>query len=150
MLKLLERFYSSILMAIFLNIALSSCAPKIEKHGYMFDLSDHHLLQEEIITKSKVLSIMGSPTLISDLNGEEMWIYYAENVKKLLFFKPDIVNREIILLAFDNNEVLKKLENYSLANEKKLNFSSDHTKVKSNKVGFFKSIFSNVGQIRPQ
>ncbi len=150
MLKLLERFYKAVFMVIFLNIALSACVSRVEKQGYMFELADHHLLQEEIITKDKVLRIMGSPSLISDLNDEETWIYYAQDVKKFLFFKPDVINREIISFSFDKNEVLSNLQKFSLNDQQKLSFSSNYTKVNSNKIGIFKSIFSNVGQVRPQ
>jgi len=146
MLKLQKTFF----IAIFISLAISSCISRVEKHGYMFDLSDHQLLTEGIFTKNKVLQLMGSPTLISDLDGREVWIYYAEDVRKLLFFKPDIINREIIMLSFNKNETLTKLENYSLENEKNLRFAENYTKVHSNKNGVFKSIFGNVGSVKPQ
>lgn len=115
----------------------------------MFELSDHALIQEGITSKERVLKIMGSPTIISDFD-EEAWIYYSEDVKKLLFFLPDIEKREILVLKFDKFNVVNKLQKIDLADGAKINFISDYTNVDSHKTGIFKSFFSNVGQVRPQ
>lgn len=129
--------------------ALSACS-RVNKHGYMMDLVEHDLLQKGVTTKERVLRIMGSPTIISDIDDEETWIYFAEDVKLLLFFKPKPVSRDIIALKFDDSQTISELERYSLGNETDLHFTDEYTKVKSNKSGFFKSIFSNIGQVRPQ
>jgi len=146
--KLIKKLikFSSILLII----ALSACITRVEKHGYMFELADYQDLSEGVTSKTRAMQIMGSPTIISDLNGEEAWIYYEEEVKRMLFFKPDVASRKIILLKFDKNEILKTLNQYDLADEKKIRFTSDYTKVQSTKIGFFKSIFRNVGQVTPQ
>lgn len=135
----------------FLLIALNACVSRVEKHGYMFDLSDHDMLQEGITTKEKVLRIMGSPTLVSNLDSDEAWIYYSEDVKHFLFFNPDIMSRTVVVLRFNSSDTLRELKRIDLASEEKnLEFVSDYTAVDSHKVGFFKSIFSNVGQVKPQ
>ena len=115
----------------------------------MFDLSDHDQLKEEITTKDVVLRIMGSPTLVADFSDEETWIYFAEDVKSLLFFKPTIVSRTIISIKFNNNTI-KELQRFDLSNQSDLEFATNYTEVKSNQIGFFKSIFSNIGQVKPQ
>ncbi len=144
-----KRFFC-VFILILANFSLNACVSRIEKSGYMFDLSDHELLQEGVFTKSKVLQLMGSPTIISDLDGQETWIYYAQDAKKLLFFKPDIVNREIVTLSFDNADILSKLEKYNIDNEEKLNFSQKYTQVKSRDPGLFKLIFGNIGRVNAQ
>lgn len=146
MLKLTKNTFVYLLLIF----AISSCLSRVEKHGYMIDLVDHDLLQKGITTKDRVLRIMGSPTIISEIDEEETWIYFSEDVKKLLFFKPNPVARSIISIKFDDSQTISELENYDISQETKLAFSSYHTKVESNKDGFFKSIFSNIGQVRPQ
>lgn len=140
-----------ILLNIILLIATSSCITRIEKHGYMFDETDYEMMQEGITSKERVLRILGSPTIISDLDNDEAWIYYSEDVKSLLFFIPTITERNIIVIRFNREDVISKLRKIDLTQEqKKLEFSSKHTTVESNKIGFFKSLFSNVGQVKAQ
>ncbi len=129
-------------------IFLTSCIQNQQKHGYAFDLSDYQMLQEGVTTRENVLRFMGSPTIISNLT-DESWIYYSENVENLLFFIPDTKERMILSLKFDGRGILSSLEKFDLSDEKKeLSFTSKYTEVESNKIGFFKSIFSNVGQVR--
>jgi outer membrane protein assembly factor BamE (lipoprotein component of BamABCDE complex) len=117
----------------------------------MFELSDHHLLQEGVTTKDRALRIMGSPSFVSDLDGDEAWVYYEEEVKRTLFFLPDITQRTALVLRFDAHENLRELQNITLASEdEKLHFEQKFTAVDSHKQGFFKSLFGNVGQVRPQ
>lgn len=143
------KFAKKNFIYLLLLIALTSCISRVNKHGYMFDLSDHDQLKEEITTKDVVLRIMGSPTIIADFSDEETWIYFAEDVKSLLFFHPSVVNRTIISIKFDNN-IVKELQHYDLSDQSDLKFATNYTEVKSNQLGFFKSIFSNIGQVKAQ
>ncbi len=137
-------------LIIFL-IALSSCVARLEKHGYMFDLSDYDKLQEGVTGKERVLKIMGSPTLVSELSDEETWIYYSENVEHLLFFKPNIKERQVLVLKFNEGGVVKYLEKFNLDDENKnVTFVSSYTKIDDHEAHLFKSFIGNVGQVKAQ
>lgn len=136
------------LLGILLLMFLSSCVDNSYRLGYLFDLSDYQLVQEGVTSKERVLKIMGSPTLISNLDEDETWIYFSEKVERTLFFIPDIKERTILTLKFDRSETVKSVERFDLSDEKKMKFLKQHTEVNSNKIGFFKSIFSNVGQVK--
>ncbi len=137
-------------LIIILAFVTSSCISRVDKHGFMFEFSDHELLQEGVTTKERVLKMMGSPTLVSEFDDQESWIYFSEDIKNFLFFKPKVVQRKILLLRF-KDDAISTLKTFDLSNESKnLKFVSEFTVVDSHKTGFFKSIFSNVGQIKPQ
>ena len=138
------------LLPICLIIALSSCKSRIERFGYLIEDAQYSHLQEGVSTKNRVLAIMGSPTLVTDLTVQESWIYYSEKTDRFLFFKPKIIQREIVVMKFED-DIMAKIEKIDLAMaNQKLQFSQDHTPVKSHKTGFFKAIFGNVGQVSAQ
>jgi outer membrane protein assembly factor BamE (lipoprotein component of BamABCDE complex) len=117
----------------------------------MFNLADPHLLEEGISSKERTLKIMGSPTITSNIDDQEIWIYYAEDVTKILFFKPTVTSRTITAIKFDESGTIEKVTNLSLKDGRKnLEFSKLHTEVKNHKTGFFREIFSNIGQVKPQ
>jgi len=117
----------------------------------MFDLSDHYDLQEGITTKERVLRIMGLPTILFDIDEDEAWIYFAEEVNYFLFFKPKIISRNLLIVKFDEANVIKDLQRLNLSHEKdNFYFASQYTAISEHKTGFFKSIFSNIGQVKPQ
>ncbi|MBM3580297.1 MAG: outer membrane protein assembly factor BamE [Alphaproteobacteria bacterium] len=132
---------------ILLFLLLSSCVTRLEKHGYMFDLSDYQLIQDGVTSKERLLKIMGSPTLITE---NDIWIYYAEDVEHFLFFKPKIVDRKILTMRFDRHDIVQSLHTVSLEHEdKQLSFATNQTAVRNHDSGLFKSFFSNVGQVKP-
>ena len=133
-----------ILVSIFL---LTSCS-QIEKRGYSFELSDYQTLKEGIDNKTNTLNAMGYPSLVSNSADGELWIYYSEDVKKLLFFKPEILDRKIIAITFNDNQSIKKIRSYDLKDQNQLQINPDYTKVESTKQPWWKQIFGNIGQVR--
>ncbi len=135
---------------LILLIVITSCS-RIEKRGYMFESSDHELIQEGITSKELLLRAMGSPTLISDFDNDEHWIYYAEDVEHTLFFRPNVVARNIMMVNFDRDHTVKSITRLDLSDDNKnLGFSPHYTKIEEKKTGIFKDIFSNVGQVKAQ
>lgn len=133
--------------ALLAIIFLTSCS-QIEKRGYSFELSDYQLLKEKINNKNNTLDAMGYPTLASSFADGELWIYYSEDVKKLLFFKPEVLDRKIITIAFDNKQTIKKINSYDLKDQNSITINPDYTKVESAKPSWWKQIFGNIGQVR--
>ena len=94
---------------IIMLFASNSCVSRVSNLGYIIDSSDYKMLQEGVTSKEMVLKIMGSPTIISDFDNDEAWVYYSEEVDTFLFFKPEILERTILVLRFDN-DIIRKLK----------------------------------------
>ena len=137
----------ALIITIFL--LLSSCLSQIDKRGYSFELSDHQLVRESISDKNFVTDSMGYPTFSIDDENGELWVYFSEDVERFLFFKPNILKRDMMVLSFDNKGIVKKIDHYDLNNENKIQFASNYTEVESQKKGVFSQIFSNIGKVRP-
>ena len=128
---------------------LTSCLSQIENSGYSFELTDYKI-KKSISRKEEILKNMGSPTLISYINDEVLWIYYEEKIKKLLFFKPEILERKIIVVTFDKDNIAKEVTNYSLKDENEIKFSDKKTVITEIKKGFLSELFGNIGTVSPQ
>jgi len=135
-------------ITILLSIILLTSCSQIEKRGYSFELSDYQNLKEGINNKDSTLDAMGYPSLTNNSADEELWIYYSEDIKKLLFFKPDIIDRKIITISFNTDQTIKKIKTYDLATENQVNFDPNYTQVESAKLSWWKQIFGNIGQVR--
>ncbi len=128
-------------------ISVTSCS-QIEKRGYSFELSDYQLLKEKINNKNDALNFMGYPSFISEADQKEFWVYYSEDVKKLLFFKPNILDRKIITIAFDNKNIVEKIKSYDLADQNSIQFNENYTEVASQKKSWWSQLFGNIGQVK--
>lgn len=137
------------LVIISIFLLLTCCINQIETRGYSFELSDYKLVKEGISSKDLVLKDMGYPTFTIDNDNGELWVFFSENVDTVLFFKPTILKRQIMVLTFNNHDIVDKIYNYDLTNENKVSFVGDYTHVEGKEEGFFSGLFGNIGQIRP-
>jgi len=139
------------IIVVLIMVILSSCITRIEKQGYMFELVDKLSIESNITSKDRVLDIMGSPTFKSNIGKGESWIYYSQDVRKLLFFKPKVVKREIMILEFGIDNVVSNIREYDLLDKNdKIAFVSKYSAVGEHKTGFFSELFGNIGQVRAQ
>lgn len=136
---------------ISLLLLCSSCAKNIRGHGYIFDDEYEKYLQKDVSKKDFVLKVMGSPTIISNLDYEnQAWIYINEEVENFLFFKPKIVKRKVKYFQFNEDETLKNIQQFSLNDQKNYDFYPEFTRVEDKEIGFFRTLFGNIGQVRAQ
>ena len=130
---------------------VSACAFKVDKSGYMFENTDINIIKKGVTSKNTLLNTFGSPTIISFYNDKEVWIYFSENIKHILFFKPKVVEREALVIKFDNEERVSSIKKIDLEDEdREFFFNQNKTFVESHKSNFFKSIYENIGSIRPR
>lgn len=132
-------------------IILGSCSKRIENKGYIFDQTNLNSIAKGITSKNKVIEIMGYPNWHRGLSDYRL-IYQAEEIKHFLFFKPKIISRKVLILDFDEENILSKIQELDLRDEnKEFKFAKKYTAVYGHKKpGFFKALFSNIGQVRPQ
>ena len=136
---------------ILLFFMVSACAFKVDKSGYMFENTDMNIIKKGVTSKNTLLTAFGSPTITSFYNDKEVWIYYSENIKHILFFKPKVIEREALVIKFDNEERVSSIKKIDLEDEdREFFFNQNKTFVESHKSNFFKSIYENIGSIRPR
>lgn len=138
-----------LILAIKFLLILSSCSSKIDNQGYIFDNLDFSSVQKNVTSKNTILQIYGSPSFYSDVSDKEYWFYYANQIKKFLFFKPEILTQDILIVSFDENDTVDFVKILNIKDsDKSFYFNINKTEVKSHEKGFFKSIFENVGTIK--
>jgi outer membrane protein assembly factor BamE (lipoprotein component of BamABCDE complex) len=114
----------------------------------MFDLYQPNSLQKKISSQRTVLENLGSPTIAITIDNKQHFMYLSEDVRHLLFFKPKVIERNILLINFDDNNYIADISSYNLANENSdFKFSSQTTAIKrkNNLVDHFINNTSKLG-----
>lgn len=128
-------------------LLINSCV-QVEKRGYSFELSDYKVLREGVHSKEDVLNSMGYPSFFSQIENQESWVYIHEDAQKLMFFKHKILDRQIVTIYFNNQNIIKEIKNYDLNDQEDIAFKSGYTHVASPKKSWWSRIFGNIGQVR--
>ena len=98
-------------------------------------------------SKQDVMNILGAPSLTTGLSDDH-WIYMASTTKKVAFFRPEELDRKVLAISFDNDQI-SKIEKLSLADGNKLPIDTNITQTIDQEQGFFRKYFGGVGTYMP-
>ncbi len=79
---------------------LSGCAGEVDTHGDMVQNERLSQIVPQVHRRDDVLAILGSPSTVSLLDGEA-WYYIGDRRETLAFFKPEVLEREMVVVSFD-------------------------------------------------
>ena len=127
-----------------LCILCSSCAPISRISGYVPPESEISQLQIGSSTKEDVIRKLGEP-LSNSLYPTSFLLYVQKRVEVLAFFRPQIEDRKVVKLTFDENLILKQIDFREEAPVEV--FEADQKTVVSEgrELTFWQQMFGNIG-----
>ena len=126
-------------------ILVAGCQGRIDVRG---NLPDPDLLQDiELghITKNEVVELLGSPSSISPFSGDT-WYYISERTKSVAFFEPEILERKVIAIMFDQSGVARKLKSYGIEDARRIQMVERTTPTAGRELTILKQLFGNIGR----
>lgn len=99
------RHFSSVVVISSIFV-LCSCQPRVDLRGNITLHEKYDGFVEGKTTCSDVLSVCGSPSL----QRGHVWIYIGHKSEEISFHKPELKERIIVRLTFDQNGLLKSKE----------------------------------------
>ena len=98
--------------------------------------------------QEEVRNIMGSPSVVSSLDHRS-WIYMNATMKRLAFFKPEELERNVVAVEFDLDGKVEKVVQLTKENGVEIVVSNEETPVMGTREGFMQKYFGGVGQYLP-
>ena len=124
------------------SLLVAGCVPKVDVHGYV-------PIAEEVASiavgemQETVLARLGEPTT-RGLAGTSAWYYISSKVRRVAFFAPKEIERQIVAITFSGNRVAR-IERYGLADGRVVNLNTNETVTDGRKLTFFEQFLGNVG-----
>ncbi len=128
---------------------LVNCSTITEYNGFNPGSDVLAKLEKGSTTKSKVRTLFGEPPVVQGTKGNT-WIYFSQKTEKLAFLEPKVVSREIIFLIFNNNGILKVVEQYTIKNSRIIDINSNKVVSGGRKLTILQQIFGNIGNFSAQ
>ncbi|OUR76357.1 hypothetical protein A9Q83_14370 [Alphaproteobacteria bacterium 46_93_T64] len=133
-----------------LAVTLTACDPVKEEKGYRLDMEIVKTVEPGIATKESVIEALGSPSSISTFPGSgEAWYYITKKTEHYAFLEKNILEQSVVVIQFDENEVVKDVKNYSKEDSREVDIVQRSTPTGGNELGFFEQIFGNFGKFNP-
>ncbi|MHA1598657.1 MAG: outer membrane protein assembly factor BamE [Alphaproteobacteria bacterium] len=132
---------------VVLGATLLACAPRLDTRG---NKPDPERLAEIIpgeVSRDEVAEILGSPSSVAVFD-QETWYYISQRTETVAFMEPELKEREIVILRFDDNGILAEIETRTAEAGKDVLPVTRKTPTAGNEIGFFEQMFGNLGRFR--
>jgi outer membrane protein assembly factor BamE (lipoprotein component of BamABCDE complex) len=136
---------SKLLFSVAVAGLLVACTPKIDVRG---NLPDAERLSEIVPgeqSRDEVEEILGTPSSKAVFD-QETWLYVSQRTETLAFFEPEVKERKVVILKFDKDGIVSKVETLTAENGKKIQPVDRITPTAGNEFGLLDQLFGNLGR----
>jgi outer membrane protein assembly factor BamE (lipoprotein component of BamABCDE complex) len=130
------------------SLLLSACAGNVIRQGHLFQEEDIAQVHEGM-PKDQVILALGTPDTQSSTNGGAYYYISTTSVQPAVFMSPQIKDRRIVAVYFNNKDKVEHVANYGLKDGKVFDFIKRQTPSYSRDQGILKEMFRNIGSIGP-
>jgi len=121
----------------------SACSPITRSHGFVPTRGDLDQLILGADTKASVADTLGTPGA-SGIAEDGAWFYVQNTVETLAFLAPKVVERRVVMLEFDQADILRETAEYGLEDGRVINLQTRVTPTDSRRVSILARILGNV------
>jgi outer membrane protein assembly factor BamE (lipoprotein component of BamABCDE complex) len=129
-------------------LVLAACGSRITVNG---NAPDPDLLAEVKpgqVGRDDVRDILGSPSAIATFD-QENWYYISQKTETVAFFKPEVLERRVVIVRFNKDGIVSKVHNLTLADGKDVQFVERETPTTGSEYGLLQQLFGNIGRFNP-
>lgn len=126
----------------------AGCSADIDRRGHVFDEADLQSVEVGAMGREELFGLFGSPSILP-LSGEDSWYYVGAEVKRFAFYRPEILERQVIAFRFDENGTVASVDLYALEDGQAIALIDKKTPSRGRDIGILEEIFGNIGRFTP-
>ncbi|OEJ64689.1 hypothetical protein BEN30_00530 [Magnetovibrio blakemorei] len=123
----------------------TACAPRVNMHGNAVQLEEIAAIEPGVYTRDRVLDTLGSPSS-TDPYDDSAWYYISERTETTAFFAPEVIERQVVAIIFDEHGVVKSVDVYDKNSAEYVNPVERKTPTAGNSLGVIEQMLSNLGR----
>lgn len=141
------RFARLVAMLCMIGV-VSACAASYRNHGYMPNQEDVANLVVGVDTRATVDDVIGAPSA-SGLLSDGDYYYVRSRVKEFGLYRPEVVERNVLAISFNEDDTIANIETFSLADGNIVPLTRRVTDSSVIGKGFLRQLLGNLGNIDP-
>ena len=125
--------------------AAAACSPRIDTRG---NLPDPDVLADVEIghtNRDQVSQLLGSPSSVAAFDGES-WYYISERTETSGFFAPEVKQRKVLIIRFDDKGLVKSVNSLGLKDGREIAQVERVTPTAGNEITFLQQLLGNIGR----
>lgn len=126
-----------------LLIALAACEATITTHGRLIEPAELDRLELGVTTQAETIAILGRPSFEGAFDSGRLY-YNNQKMEEKVAGKTSTIERELIVLIFNNENVLQALELRTKNSDKEIVKLESKTPTPGDKLTIVDQIFTNL------
>ncbi len=136
-----RSFVAVALAALF----VTGCEPRVDTHGFMPNAELIAQVEPGMVSKLDVADILGSPSTVATFD-QDTWYYITQKTQNFAFFKPEIVDQQVLVINFDDQEMVSSVNRYTIEDGLIVDPVSRKTPTVGKELTFLQQLFGNIGR----
>ena len=133
-------------MAVAMVAGLSACAPIVKNHGYAPVAEEVADIQIGIDTRGSVRRKIGRPGA-TGVFSKDGWFYVQSQVEHYLYNAPEVVDRRVVVILFDENDIVASVNQYGLDQGRIIDLETRVTPTHGRELTILQQLLGNISTI---
>jgi len=142
----MRKFGTAVILSTFL---LAACESRIEIRGNLPDPDLLASIQSSEYSRSQVAQVLGSPSTVAMFENET-WFYISERRETLAFFEPEVLERKVVIVQFDNTGILTTVAELGIENGRIITPVDRETPTLGNDLNAIEQMLGNIGKFNKE
>jgi len=127
------------------SVALLGCSPMIDTRGNLPDPETVLQVQPGVHDRNQVVSILGTPSTVATFE-DNTWYYISRRTERIAFFKPEVVDQQVLVVKFDDDGLVSEMKVYGLEDSQEIEPVDRVTPTAGRELTVLQQLFGNIGR----
>lgn len=132
-------------VAALLAAALAACAATTATRGNLVENDKLAQIRVGASSMNDVAGVLGTPSTVSTFDPR-IWYYIGQRTEKFAFFDPEVTERRVLEVRFDDAQVVQDVRELSLADGQQVELVERQTPTLGRQMTFFEQMLGNLGR----
>ncbi len=137
-------------VAVFLlaamGLSLAACNAPVHIRGHVTDPESVEAIKAGEYTREDVLTLLGTPSTVSTFD-ERKWYYIGHKATKFAFQHPEILERNVLVVSFDDTGYVNHKQIFSLADGREIEPIARETSTEGRDFTIMQQLLGNLGRL---
>jgi outer membrane protein assembly factor BamE (lipoprotein component of BamABCDE complex) len=132
-----------------LALGLGACTASVDPRGNLPTPSQVEQIKPGVTDKATVTRILGTPSSVAAFDGDT-WYYISQKTREVAFFKPELVDQEVLIIDFDKDGVVRDVRHRGMNDRIAVLPNPNATPAPGREFTFWEQLIGNFGRFSGQ
>jgi outer membrane protein assembly factor BamE (lipoprotein component of BamABCDE complex) len=141
---LVNRFAPHLMVAALFLLSACFTVP-VDQRGNLPEPDKLSQILPGTTDKATVTQLLGSPSSVAAFDGDT-WYYISQKTKSVAFFKPDMLDQQVLAIDFDDKGIVREVRHRDLADGETIVPNPNATPAPGREFSFLEQLIGNFGR----